>query len=175
MTGDEYEKYFGDEYVEMKGGNSDMVIYARLQASSHILTAKFMTCEVRVNKMTITRSMEGVLEGNPPFISFYLFEQEIQQSPRQYGRSVKVIYPQWKDGIIRIPPFRYEMEFLHHVEKNPPYGVGNGDYYGLVLIWFDYAPAADMSLADYINSITSQFDFFKLTSKMTEEEKSCLC
>ena len=67
------------------------------------------------------------------------------------------------------------MEFLHHVEKNPPYGVGNGDYYGLVLIWFDYAPAADMSLADYINSITSQFDFFKLTSKMTEEEKSYLC
>lgn len=50
MTGDEYEKYFGDEYVEMKGGNSDMVIYARLQASPHILTAKFMTCEVRVKK-----------------------------------------------------------------------------------------------------------------------------
>lgn len=180
MTGGEYEKYFRDEkyfedkYVEMEGRDRGMLIYANLQASSHELTARFKDCEIRVEKLLITNSLSGVLEGNPRLVSIWMVEKEIRQAPRQDGMSVKVIYPQWQtDSWCPLPPFRYEMEIHHYADKIN--ATGDTDWYYLKLIWFDNAPAADISLADYINSITSQLDFFQLTSKMTEEEKDGWC
>lgn len=171
MTGDKYEKYFGDEYVEMEGGNRDMLIYANLPASSHDLIVRFKDCEMRVEKLTITTSLQGILEGSPRFLSIWLLEWAIRSPSRQNGMSVKVIYPRWQtDSWCPLPPFRYEME-LHHYTNKIDDATGDTDWYYLKLIWFDDAPAAEMSLTDYINSITSQLDFFQLTSKMTEEEK----
>lgn len=171
MIKDRYDKYFGDEYVEMYGGNRDMLIYANLPASSYDLSVRFKDCEVSVEKLTITNSLQGIFEGNPRCLSIWLLEWAIRSPSRQHGMSVKVIYPQWKtDSWCPLPPYRYEME-LHHYTNKIDDATGDTDWYYLKLIWFDDAPVADISLADYINSITSQLDFFQLTTKMTEEEK----
>lgn len=173
------DAYFTDRYAGSNSRSRDIIIYATMPASSGTLTAKFMSCEVRIEKISISHSLTGALEGDLRIMSYYEFEETISQQPRQHGMSVKVIYPQWQqtDGPLRqpLPPLRYEMELQHYANtKNPKYAESMGWYY-LKLIWFDNAPAADISLADYINSITSQLDFFQLTSEMTEEEKNWWC
>lgn len=170
----DYDAYFTDRYAGSNSRSRDIIIYANMPASSGTLTAKFMSCEVRIEKISIFHSLAGALEGDLRIMSYYKFEETISQQPRQHGMSVKVIYPQWQtDSWCPLPPFRYEMEIHHYADKIN--ATGDTDWYYLKLIWFDNAPAADISLADYINSITSQLDFFQLTSKMTEEEKDWWC
>lgn len=175
----DYDAYFTDRYAGSNSRSRDIIIYANMPASSGTLTAKFMSCEVRIEKISIFHSLAGALEGDLRIMSYYKFEETISQQPRQHGMSVKVIYPRWQQtgGSLcqPLPPLRYEIELQHYANTQNSKYAGDMGWYYLKLIWFDNAPAADISLADYINSITSQLDFFQLTSEMTEEEKDWWC
>jgi hypothetical protein len=158
------------------GEHASHVLYANLPATDNMLTAKFHDCTVNVKDLKILNSFEGILEGDPIYISENLFEAAIIEAVQSKAIVTKVIYPQWRqDFPIPLPPYRYEITIKHYVPKDETDPYGDSDWYYLRLIWFDDAPSPDQSLTDYINSITSQLDFFSITPKLTEDEKEYWC
>lgn len=158
--------------AKYEGKHSSCVLYAKLPATKTRLIANFHDCEVRIKDLKILDSFEGIYEGNPKCISQCLLDEAITNAVNEKAMTVKVIYPQWKETPdIPLPPYRYEMTINHYVPKDETDPYGASDWYYLKLIWFDDAPSPDQSLRDYINSITSQLDFFSITKKLTEDEK----
>lgn len=158
---------------EYDGDRPSQVIYANMPASNNRITACFRDAKVSVTELKILNSFEGVFEGDPVCVSQHVIDETVVTASNTRGMTVKVIYPQWKtDGSIPLAPFRYEMMIKHY----EPINHGNDeDWYYLKLIWFDDAPAADRSLEAYINSITSQLDFFAITNKLSDYEKDYWC
>ena len=152
------------------------VLYANVPASGTHLSVKFNDCEVRVKNLKILDSFDGVIEGDSKCISQCLLDEIITKASNEKAMTVKSIYPQWKEAPhIPLPPYRYEMTINHYVPQDETNPYGASDWYYLKLIWFDDAPSPDQSLTNYINSITSQLDFFAITQKLTESQKDYWC
>ena len=158
------------------GEHASHVLYANVPATDNMLTAKFHDCTVNVKDLKILNSFEGIFEGDPIYISEHILEETIKEAAEAKAIVTKVIFPQWKkDAPIPLPPYRYEITINHYVPKNETEPHGASNWYYLKLIWFDDAPSPYQSLTDYINSITSQLDFFSITPKLTEDEKEYWC
>lgn len=159
-----------------EGAHPSCVLYANLPASKTRLAAKFRDCEVRIKDLKILDSFAGFSDGNSRYISLQILEDTIEEASKVKAMTVKVIYPHWSEAPeIPLPPYRYEMTINNYVPQDETIPYGASDWYYLKLIWFDDAPSPDKSLADYINSITSQLDFFSITKKLSESEKKYWC
>ena len=158
---------------EYDGDREEQVIYADMPASKNRLKARFRDVEVNVADLKILNAFEGIYQGDPIYISYHVMENTVISASNTQNMTVKVIYPQWKTfESMPLAPYKYEMMIKHY----EPIDDGDDcDWYYLKLIWFDDAPAADQSLEQYINSITSQLDFFGITKKLTYSEKDYWC
>lgn len=162
--------------LKYSGERTDVVLYADMPSSGNVFTAHFRDAEVNVKDIKVFDSYEGVFEGDPDFISKNLLDEAIEKAASAKGLTCKVIYPQWKNTRWPLPPYRYALMIKLVTKSVADITTSDSfDWYYLKLVWFDDAPAENQSLSDYINSVTSQLDFFAITRKLTEDEKDYWC
>lgn len=159
------------------GDFPDNVLYADITPSlKRRLSAQFKDCKVQVKDLRISDSYEGILEGDPNFIAERVLERAMEKASKDKLISHKVIFPKWqRDSRWPLPPCHYEMTIQHYEQIEHPEYYGQSDWYFLKLVWFDNAPAENQTLEEYVNSITSQLEFFTITRKLTEDEKEYWC
>lgn len=135
-----------------------------------ILTAQFIEQSFCVKSFCISDSMEGILEGVMSVITKIVIQKEIDyvKRPQNNGMCRRFIRPNTTDDL---PKYKYQLVIEHFEHNNTPNYYGDSDWYFLTLTWFDDAPDPNQTLQDYINSITQQFEFFKLCKKMTDDQK----
>lgn len=134
------------------------------------LEAQFADRKMAVKELLITDSLKNILEGTPSVINWMIIKEEKEKAIQKYdnGKCVRFIEPE--DFDFRNHSYRYELHIEHFEKIYSPLFPEESDWYHLVLIWFDSAPI-NLSLQEYINTITIQYAFFDICKKMTEDEK----